>query len=380
MTNWIDTVPILEQFSQAADPASYLPVPADWWIGNSDVVDSTGAIAAGRYKSVNLAGAATLSAVSNALGGDLPLFAFSGDGASLVVPPHYAERCRTALARVAAWVDDELKLTLRVGMVRVSSVREAGFDVCVALWPASPHVRYAVFGGGGLSWAEAQLKSGAIQFPRAEPGGSPDLNGLSCQWGPMRSRLGSIVSLIARPTGAEPDRFAAAMQDVLAILSDQTAGHPVPSEGPQAIWPGSAIGLQARVAVGTMPLWRRKVRAFAMAAVAWLLFKTGLRVGPFSPGRYRRELAENTDFRKFDDGLMMTIDCTDDTVDRLRRTLDAAASAGILRYGMHLQKQALITCIVPSLVATDHLHFVDGADGGYAAAAKAMGETSIVAD
>ena len=31
-----------------------------------------------------------------------------------------------------------------------------------------------------------------------------------------------------------------------------------------------------------------------------------------------------------------------------------------------------MTCIVPSILRDDHIHFVDGADGGYTAAAAAM--------
>jgi hypothetical protein len=59
----------------------YAALPDDWYIGVSDVVDSIGAIEAVRYRAVNLAGAASISAVANALGGELPLFVFGGDGA-----------------------------------------------------------------------------------------------------------------------------------------------------------------------------------------------------------------------------------------------------------------------------------------------------------
>jgi hypothetical protein len=32
----------------------------------------------------------------------------------------------------------------------------------------------------------------------------------------------------------------------------------------------------------------------------------------------------------------------------------------------------MMTCIVPSVESDDHLHFLDGASGGYALAAKMM--------
>jgi hypothetical protein len=34
----------------------------------------------------------------------------------------------------------------------------------------------------------------------------------------------------------------------------------------------------------------------------------------------------------------------------------------------------LITCLVPSVLQDDHLHFLDGAGGGYALAAKGLKE------
>ncbi|MFY0610882.1 MAG: DUF3095 family protein [Hyphomicrobiaceae bacterium] len=39
---------------------------------------------------------------------------------------------------------------------------------------------------------------------------------------------------------------------------------------------------------------------------------------------------------------------------------------------IHVQREALITCIAPSVHASDHMHFVDGSDGGYAAASAQM--------
>ncbi len=90
------------------------------------------------------------------------------------------------------------------------------------------------------------------------------------------------------------------------------------------------------------------------------------------PDVYARELVENSDFRKFDDGLMMTLDCPDDTADAIAARLAAAEAEGVLRFGLHRQAEALLTCIVPSARRPDHVHFVDGAAGGYAMAAAAL--------
>lgn len=372
---WLGSVPILQDFAQVADPSSYTPLPGDWWVGVSDVVNSTGAIEDGRYKAVNLAGAATISAVSNALGGALPVFAFAGDGAHFAVPPDQAAIAAEALRRVAFWAERDLGLSLRVGSVAVDEVRAAGSDVAVAFWRASDDVRYAMFTGGGLAWVERQLKEGAIRNPPTGMEQEPDLTGLSCQWGPIASRRGMIASLIVKPLpDASRERFAAIVADVVGLLEGAGSLNPVPVQGPDVGWPSAAAGLQSRIARNGQSLFRRRLNLRLINGASWLVFKLGLRIGGFDPNRYRREIAANTDYRKFDDGLMMTVDCSTETIARLRGLLDTAKREGILRYGLHMQDSALMTCVVPSATTSTHMHFVDGAAGGYALAARQMRE------
>ena len=370
---WLKKVPVLESFAQVSDASHYAALPDDWHIGVSDVVDSTGAIEAGRYKAVNLAGAATISAVANALSGDLRLFVFGGDGARFAVSPKQAPAAVSALSRVAMWADRDLGLNLRVGTMTVADVRTAGFDVRVAFWPASDQVRYAMFSGGGMEWAEKQLKSGAIGLAPAAVDQDPNLAGLSCQWGPVPASQGTIVSLIVKPApGASQVLFAETLSKVIAMLEAIPRLNPVPAEGPDVHWPSGSIALQSRIARKGRPMRLRHLHVLVTTALTWLVFKLGIRIGRFNPERYRREIALNTDFRKFDDALMMTVDCSPDTTERLRTFLDQAVADGIVRYGLHTQDEALITCVVPSVTSSDHIHFLDGAGGGYASAAKQL--------
>src|SRR5476651_2809039 len=98
-----ESVPVFSDFTRVLDPALYKPLPDDWVIGVADVVQSTKAIRDNHYKAVNMAGAAVIVAVTNALGGrDFP-FVFGGDGASFAVPASGAELARQALAATATW-------------------------------------------------------------------------------------------------------------------------------------------------------------------------------------------------------------------------------------------------------------------------------------
>ena len=83
-------------------------------------------------------------------------------------------------------------------------------------------------------------------------------------------------------------------------------------------------------------------------------------------------MGENADFRKFEDGLKMTLDCDPATRDALLATLERAQAEGSVRFGMSEQDEAMMTCIVPSFMRDDHVHFIDGAAGGYTLAASRM--------
>jgi hypothetical protein len=105
----------------------------------------------------------------------------------------------------------------------------------------------------------------------------------------------------------------------------------------------------------------------------WLTFifdRLNRPAGGFDPKLYKSDVSRNSDFRKFDDGLKMTIDVGGDVLKKIESRLERAAQAGICRYGLHRQSSALMTCIVPSPMTRDHMHFIDGAAGGYAMAAS----------
>ena len=364
-------LPVFSHFEGVTDNDNYRPLPDDWHLALADIVSSTEAISAGRYKAVNMAGASVISAVVNALDqGDYP-FVFGGDGALVAIPRAGVERVRTALAAVQRWVAEELQLSLRVALVPMTSVRAEGLDVLVARFGASPLVSYAMFAGGGASWAEKQMKAGRFGVEMAPDSVRPDLKGLSCRWNPIAARAGEIVSIIATPgpAGNGPD-FQRLVSDIIAISMEQGRdGHPVPPDGPQLGL--SLAGLKAEVATADEKSGRltRRLSIIGQMVLIWFLHKTGITLGRFDARRYKRDVAANSDFRKFDDGLKMTIDVDREHLSRIETRLAEAERQGICRYGLHRQEAALMTCFVPTPLSRDHMHFIDGADGGYAIAA-----------
>jgi hypothetical protein len=370
--DFFSNVPVFTHFEGVTDSGNYRALPDSWFLAVADIVSSTGAIASGRYKAVNMAGASVISAVINALDkGDYP-FAFGGDGALVAIPPTGMESVRAALAAVRTWVTEELQLELRTALVPMTDIRLENLDVRVARFSPSDFVSYAMFSGGGTSWAEAQMKAGRYLIASAPPSTRPDLTGLSCRWNPIEAHNGEIVSIIAIPAadGNGPE-FRRLVSDIISISMEQSrSAHPVPAEGPTPILNFEGMDAEARAqAKGPLQRLIAKLKIGAQIGLVCLLDKLGIKTATFDVNIYRSDLAANSDFRKFDDGLKMTIDVDGKRLARITARLQEAERQGTCRFGLHRQQSALMTCFVPTPLSRDHMHFIDGADGGYAMAA-----------
>lgn len=365
------TIPVVADFAEAVKPANYRPLPDDWVVGFSDVKGSTQAVANGRYKAVNMIGAGVIAAVANALGRKAFPFVFGGDGASFAVGPADAEAAKDALAAMAAFSRSEFDLELRVAAVTVNEIRAGGRDIRVARYGASPHLSYAMFAGGGLSWFESRAKAGEFALPAAPEGARPDLSDLSCRWGRSPAKHGVILSVIAAPRGDDP-RFQTLIDEVVAMaLAAADGGRPISTASLGVGRPDKAISIEAAaISASGVSRGTARMRALASYVLGFVFRAFNLRAGNFDMAQYVEDVVGNADFRKFDDGLRLTLDCSPEFADKLEARL--AAAGEYAEYGAFRQSAAQITCYVPSVNDRGHVHFVDGADGGYTMAAKAM--------
>lgn len=364
-----------QDFSALVGGEGFAPVPDDWLVGTADIVSSGAAIARGGYKTVNMIGAAVIAGMSNALEGRSFPFVFGGDGASFALPAGDERLARETLAALRRWAEEEFGIALRAALVPVAEIRAQGHDLRLARFAPAPGVDYAMFAGGGLAWAEARMKQDAFAVPPAPPGTRPDLTGLSCRWDNLRARNGLILSLVVQPVpGGDPAGFRSVVAQVVDLAEGLAqSGHPIPPQGPRVRWPPAGLELEARaIRGGRGRLVLRKLGLLLSHLMVWGLMRTGLKLPRFDPAHYRARVSANADFRKFDDGLKMTLDCDAATRDRIAAVLRTGETAGLIRYGLFEQEEALVTCFVPSAARDDHVHFVDGAAGGYANAARQL--------
>ena len=365
-------LPTLTRFADLADASAYRDVPASWSVVITDVMGSTQAVADGRYRDVNYVGAASIAAALNASGRvDIP-FVFGGDGATLVVPPDLLDRSLRALASLQIHAAERLGLPLRVGVVPVREIRESGRTLAVARYAVSDAYTQALFSGDGLAWAEDLIKdpeTAAAYASTAEPSDDPDpYSGLECRWEDIPSPFGETVSLLAAAVGPDPTgTYRELLAEVEAAYGAGDTAHPITLDRLRLSASPSRTRPEARLKSATRPAVHR-ARLWALNLVGRVLVRFGVRTSETDWGEYPSRLRTATDYRKFDGVLRMVLAGTAAQRERLTAVLDRLHAERRVAYGLHVSDRAVMTCLVYERMG-QQVHFVDGAGGGYTAAA-----------
>lgn len=372
--NFYEQITPIHSISEIADLSNYTDIPDDWLIALTDVRNSTVAIQRGRYKDVNAIAGASIAALLNIIPHDIP-FVFGGDGATVLVPPDMGEAVRGALIATQRLAEEQFGLSLRVGIIPVQDVLKAGYQMRVTRLKMSENFEQAIFTGGGLAYAEFLLKdptrSERYAFETDEVF-EADYTGFECRWNAIPSPYEETISLIVYVIEPDNARRVLRYQDIIHWIDEKYGTsqqrHPIDTKRMSLIFNPLHFSVETRIRDRTRSL-RRLLR------MAWITMKGRIALW-FNIGRwgeYKDILAAATDNEKFDDTLRMIISGTRQQGQDLRDYLETLHAQGILAYGVESSSHCLMTCIV-----FDHfgrqVHFVDGANGGYALAALQMKE------
>ena len=373
-------LPVIKSFAEATESRLHADVPRDWWVVIADVIGSTEAIEAGAYKKVNTVGVACIAAVVNVDRAiDLP-FVFGGDGATFAVPGALVERIIPALRAAQKLARESFGLILRVGLVRVDELVDQGYWVRLGKVQLSSHVVQPALSGRGWEEAERRVKtagsSGVLRVEENEGSAGASFEGFECRWQNVPSFQDHKLSLLVAAVSPDAEVNFATYQRVLAqiqsIYGQVAQYHPLRADRMLLTFNPRLLSHEWRVRSGRLGIWQRMAyfgRMLFQNVAGYILFSRNMDTEAVKWSRYRDEFVENSDFRKFDNMLRMIIDGKDAQAEQLQNYLEAEYRAGHLVYGMHKSREALLTCLIQSYNG-NHLHFVDGSDGGYALAAR----------
>lgn len=375
-------LPALTSFAEAAQGRLQADLPPDWWIVVADVAGSTLAVETGAYKDVNTVGVACIAAVMNVDRSlELP-YVFGGDGATFAIPERLRDAVLPALRAAQQLARQAFNLHLRVGLVRVSALVAQGHWVRLGKLRISPHVTQPVLYGRGWEEAERRLKSaeaaGVLRVKEEDGPATGSFEGFECRWQGVPSFNGHKLALLVTATAADAQTnlhtYGQVLRQIEAIYGDVAQYHPLRVDRLRLALRPRFLAQELRVHTQGQPPLQRLGHLASMVLrnlAGRLLFALGRDTESVRWSRYREELVQNSDFRKFDGMLRMVIDGSDAQAAQLEQWLELEWRAGRLAYGTHKSSQALLTCIVQSYNG-QHQHFVDGSEGGYALAARQL--------
>ena len=380
--NFYRELPELPSFEHAIEATGHRDVPVDWWIVIADLIGSTEAIAKGGYKDVNTVGVACIAAVLNVDRAIAIPFVFGGDGATFAVPGALREPVMAALRQAQRMAREGFGLRLRVGLVAVADLFAQGLWVRIAKVRLSPQMLQSAFSGRGWNEAERRVKDAeGVGVLRVEENDGPcegSFEGFQCRWESVPSFQDHKLAILVAALSDGPTSGLQTYRDVLdaiaRIYGEVARYHPLRAQAMRLSFKPAQLSHEARVRSGHLKV-RARLRYFGqmvfenLAGKYLFAAKKDTKATPWS--RYIGDMVDNSDFRKFDGMLRMVIDGSEAQYQELRSCLDELHRAGRLVYGLHSSREALLTCIVFSH-DRNHLHFVDGSDGGYALAARAL--------
>jgi len=376
MEQFLRTLPLIPTLEDLCSDAFLRLVPDAWWCVVVDIRGSTAWIEQGRYRDVNFVGASSIAAVRNAAISPHVPFVFGGDGATFLVSERDREPVGRALLGVMETVRNTYQMDLHAGMVQVSELRALGTDVRIGRYRVSGQYDQMVLSGTGIARAEQAVKDASdpvVYRMEGLPASEPDFTGIRCGWDRVPATKGEVVSLVARAPDAEEYRRLIA--HIALVYGAENDRHPLSA---RYLKPSFDADLLARIVTNTgsdgrAGRWHGRARTVVILlqqTMMYVMLVLRRVLGLPSPIAKLPELVTScSDVCKFDGTLRMVFSGSPQQRLQLVAYLRERENRGVLCYGLHVSDAAIVTCLVEKMFG-DQVHFVDGAQGGYAMAAK----------
>lgn len=373
-------LPIFKDFFDASNEDNYSPLPQDWLVAVTDIIDSTSAIKDDRYREVNILGASPIVAILNEAGQHKLPYTFGGDGCIFCVPPELKGKAETILSGCKYISNHEYNMAMRAALVPVSFIRKHGHDIKVARYAASKHYSQAIFSGGGISFAEDKIKTPIFddfEIKSENHSSEIDFSGLECRWREVRQSAKEVITLLVKGNPSlenNSDIYKSVMREMRDIFGFDNKTNPL---NPSSLSMDFSIpDLMREVKIRTAGenflsriLYILKMEFEILIGKIFMAFSWESSKTDWS--LYKPDIVQNSDSRKFDDMLRLVISGKPKQRKRFEKFLNELFEQNKLAYGMHVSDAAVITCMVFQY-QRDHVHFVDGKKGGYTKASEGL--------
>lgn len=354
--------------------AAFENIPPDWFVIIADVKNSTAAVSTGKHNDVNLVAASCLVVALNIAsdaGIDIPFF-FTGDGGTVLVPPVLLKKILAGLHIHNRNSIRNFSLELHIGSVSIQDILEAGHFLSIARAKAGK-ITKAVVLGDGLQYAEQLIKNAQPHDDNADEA-LLNMQGLECRWDKVKppAQLNEVVCYLVVATSPQEQAqvYADVLQKMDEIFGTIEVRNPLSLDRLKLLMTLNKVKKEMMARFGR---WRPAylISTLATTFVGSLFFRFNWKVNKLRGKEYLQQVISNADILTIDGRINCIVSSSSDRRKRFIAYLDKQEQAGNLLFGHFVNTESIMTCYIESR-NDKHIHFVDGADGGYTEAAKEL--------
>jgi hypothetical protein len=352
---------------------SFVTVPDDWEIIVADVKDSSKAVSDGRHNDVNLVAGGSVIAVLNVAhknGIEIPFF-YGGDGGTFIVPPVLLKPALAALTAHIANTNKNFNLDMHKGHINVGAIYEKGHFLKITKLNTGEGLHKAIIFGDGLIEAEKIIKAKAEQISEIKTDSLANMEGLECRWNSIKPPASATEVVCLLIIAVEPLQQRIVFKDVLQqmqmIYGDINNRHPLSAERLRLLFTLDKINKEMIVKYGK---WKSLYffKSFFQTIAGLFYFKFNLKIKNLRGRIYLEQLISNSDTLMIDGRINTIISGTEAQRHQLITFLLEKEKEGSIIFGHHVSSESIMTCYIRNR-NKDHIHFVDGSNGGYTKAA-----------
>ena len=357
-----------------ANKSLFSKVPEDWHAIAADIKNSTEAVKNGNHDQVNLVATGSVIAILNlAYSKNITIpFFFGGDGATMLIPSELLDSALAALNQHRINTLENFGLELKIGSLSIKEVYEKDISLEISKVKISDILTIPVVLGEGLQFAENQIKENFIDsnYKNSRTPDLLNLEGMECKWdkiSPPETNQ-EVVSLIIIACKAEDpsEIFSKVLQNIDTIYGSLNSRKPISVKRLKLKVSLQKLNDEMRTKLGKYDAYYLLKNWFTTQFGKYYLKNTN------AGKTYLQKLVELTDTLTIDGRINTVITGTPQQRKTLTTYLNHLEQQGKIKYGLHVSEQSVMSCYVRDMKKDDHIHFVDGAGGGYTKAANQL--------
>jgi len=373
-TNFYSNLPVNDSSVSKliGDKTKFSNLPDNWHILVADIRNSTAAVQNGNHNHVNLVATGCVIAILNLAETHniaVPFF-FGGDGASFLIPEEIREQSLSVLEKHNRNTKKNFGFSLAIGSLSVAEIYNEDIELKIARVNVNKTLNIPVILGNGLHFAENRIKTENFSKEIIPDETRLNLTGMECKWDRIKppKKDQAVISLIIAGCG-ETD-FSKVYSEIMASI-DEIFGS-IRRRKPVSVRRLKIkAGLQRIKDEMKTKLGKWSFTQFIRSIMVANFGEFYLR-NTTSGKNYLQKLVELSDNLTLDGRINTVITGTSDQRERIIAYLDKLENQNLIKYGYHVSEESIMSCYVKDMSTDQHIHFIDGGNGGYTKAANQL--------